>query len=486
MTITITRQNVCRFERLVSKLFSTGEIPSIVSCTNFGGQFRMTAIGKEKSLAMKIDGPNETASFDMDWSTMKEIATRKTGIVYFDADGRTVFWENNGIPQQKPVTVTGNGGNSLPMIPAKVESISPGILDAIALGTRCVDPDNTRYALGNICLRGGTNQVLSTDGRQAFFQDGYPFPWSDDMLCPVSKIFASKELRESAESVRIGGDKEMLFFEVGNVSFWMKAIDGKFPQMNQFDKNIGHFSWLHIDPSEAAFVAGRLDHLPGKTDEQSPVYLELGNSVTVRGYNRAQRSAVEIKMSKSRAEGKAAKAAVNRQFLKNALELGMTRIGIDPDDTTPLVCYGAGTKFIIMPLEGDEPKSETVTTLQSDNPSAPPLVSPLISTPVKMEEEPPVEVAPKAVRGKQVNVPVPVQTGLEAGDNRSNSISRSEALARADQLFQTLKKATQEARELARQIRGTQKHERELVRREQEVDKKHQRLVEAATLLGKL
>lgn len=482
----ITRQNVCRFERLVSKLFPTNGIPQRIFIENTENGSRMIATGKEHSIVMTVPGSNENVSFAIHWQAVKEIMARKVGLVEFNVSNgsATVTWENNGIPQQKAIDVVDRDMNSLPALPTRLEEITPRILDAIVSGSRCVDPENTRYSLGSLCLRAQTSQVISTDGRQAFIQDGYVFPWEDDVLCPVSKIFASKELRESIRSVKIGTDKEYLVFEVDNVLFWLKTVDGKYPRLDQFHRNIGHFTWLNLDNAEAAFVAGRLDHLPGAKDNFSPVYLELDENIAVRGHDIVQETAVEIRMPKSRVEGKGTSASLNRKFLKNAIELGARRIGIDPDERSPLVCYGEQMMFVIMPLDGEEPKAKSVTMLQTDNT---PVVMPTVA-PKELEPliESPPETKPKASRTRPMDTQAIDNVPLESHGDRAKPGSRSEALAEAEELYGILKDAANRAKNLVRQIKGTRQHERELLRREQEIDKRHQRLMEAATLIGKV
>ena len=488
----ITRQNMCRFERLVSKLFAASDIPKKISIENAGNVCRMIAAGKTNAIMMTVSGSADPVSVDMPWSTVKEIVTRKVGLVEFNVskNSATVSWENNGIPQQKPVDFPDDEPDSFPALPSRMGTIAPELLDAIVAGSRCVDPDNTKYSLGSVCLRSKTSQVLSTDGRQAFIQDGYAFPWEGDVLCPVSKIFASKELRESSQSVKIGADKDWLAFEVDNVVFWMKPIDGKYPTLDQFHRNIGHFTWLRLDPTEAAFVAGRLSDLPGAGDRESPIYLELGDNIAVRGHDVGQGNAVEIRMPKSRVEGKRCKVPMNRKFLKNAIDFGSTSIGIDPDDRAPLICTGDGTMFIIMPLEGDEPKAGSVTTLQTDRKAVTPVAMPTFEP---EEDEAPVEVKSKTSRAKRAKEETPVMQSQETVGDHSKSMSRLEAIAEAEQLHDILKDATGRARNLIRQLKGGRKHERDLLRREQELDKERQqldkgrqRLLEAATLIGKV
>lgn len=95
-----------------------------------------------------------------------------------------------------------------------------------------------------------------------------------------------------------------------------------------------------------------------KTDRESPIYVELKDRVAVRGHDQAQQTATELRLTRSRYDGKSLTMPMNRRFLKNALSFGINRIGFDPDERTPVVGYGNSKTFVVMPLEGDEPKVE--------------------------------------------------------------------------------------------------------------------------------
>ena len=99
------------------------------------------------------------------------------------------------------------------------------IFDALVDASKCVDSDNARYSLASICLRGGKSQIISTDGRQALIQDGFSFPFNDDVLCPMSRIFGSKELREIDDTVKIGVDGDFMYF---NSTFAKKLVFTKY------------------------------------------------------------------------------------------------------------------------------------------------------------------------------------------------------------------------------------------------------------------
>jgi len=150
-----------------------------------------------------------------------------------------------------------------------------------------------------------------------------------------------------------------VYFNVGNVNFWLQKVDGRFPSMGQFTKDIDGYTWLNIDSTDAIFVSERLNILPGKDKFNSPVYIGLNDGVVIRGHDTAIQSATEIRLVKSHYDGASVKMSLNRDYLKNALDFGINRIGFNPTDTTPLIGYGNNKLFVIMPLEGTEPEVDS-------------------------------------------------------------------------------------------------------------------------------
>ena len=286
---------------------------------------------------------------------------KKNHYVDLELKGKDVAlsWTENGIPRTKIVSSLGLTDKRLPSKPTKTASYSFQLFNAMVDAAKCAETENKRFALASICFRDANSQIISTDGRQAFIQEGFDFPFDNDVLCPVSKIFASKELREIGETVKVGAEGDYVYFNVGNVNFWLQKVDGRFPLMDQFTKDIDGYTWLNIDPTDATFVSERLNILPGKDKFNSPVYIGLNDGVAIRGHDAAVQSATEIRLVRSHYDGASVKMSLNRDYLKNALDFGINRIGFNPTDTTPLVGYGDNKLFVIMPLEGTEPEVDS-------------------------------------------------------------------------------------------------------------------------------
>ena len=400
MQTIINRFDFYRFERLVSKLVKPSELPATVSFVPSSDGLLFTAFCNGAVLTLNTPlADGDIAAFTMPWSAVKEFGTKKNHYVDLELKGKDVAlsWTENSIPRTKIVQLSAQADKRLPLKPDKTVAHSSRLFDAMVDATKCADNQRIRYALDTICFRGANNQIISTDGKQALVQDGFDFPFDNDVLCPVSKIFASKELSEIGETVKVGSEGDYVYFNVGNVNFWLQKVDGKFPLMDQFTKDIDGYTWLKVDPTDAIFVSERLDILPGKDKFNSPVYIGLNDGVAVRGHDTAMQTATELRLVKSGYDGASAKMSLNRNYLKNALDFGINRIGFNPTDTTPLIGYGDKKLFVIMPLEGTEPEVDSckLTVLLSNAKAS---VPSKIERPVKTAKPIPVTQACRSAR----------------------------------------------------------------------------------------
>ena len=77
-----------------------------------------------------------------------------------------------------------------PEEPSKLFSIESGILKALDDACQTASKDNVRFALQKLQLRGGTGDIVATDGHQLLVQGGFALPWRMDVLVPAVNVFA--------------------------------------------------------------------------------------------------------------------------------------------------------------------------------------------------------------------------------------------------------------------------------------------------------
>jgi hypothetical protein len=183
-------------------------------------------------------------------------------------------------------------------------------------------------------------------------QNNFSFPWDEVIICPVPKVFASKELRDLGTEPKIGHVTDYVYIESGPMKFWLQKIEGKFPNYKNIIPETETFSKLTIDPKDAKFVIDRIMNLPGVDDK--PIFFGVGSEgVYVRGYDELHSTATELRLGYSTSTGIDVKCSTNRLFLKEVLQFGCLDLLLKEDE--PMVGRRDGSTFVWMSLEGNEP-----------------------------------------------------------------------------------------------------------------------------------
>ena len=407
MKTTLNRGDIRRFARLAGKLVKQNELPEAAIFSPGEGGMTMTASGKDATLCMTVPGIEIPSAFSLPWPAVRELAAKKSGSVEIETTGKQVkaSWLVGERMQFMPCESKVPAKIPLLSMPENSVMHSMRLFDAIGEAGKFTGQHET-CGFNSIHLRGTKSQIASSDGRQIYCHDGFAFPWSTDVLCPNSRIFQSAEIRECGETVCVGAIDKQVYFQVGDVTFRLNQPEGTPLKLDRYLDHRDRPSWMHLDPRDAEFLLQQLDNLPGNTAKDRPVYVLLNGSVTIRGYDPTQKTATELRLSRSRHEGESIVIPMNREFLKNAVDLGVRCIGFGPenDDTAqegtaqkhtanadlPIGQTDSSVTYFWTTLTGDVPVCDegNLTILDSDTQSAP------------AESDTPSSVAPAATAPK--------------------------------------------------------------------------------------
>jgi hypothetical protein len=375
MALTIRQSDLYRFVRLVSKLTKPSEPPTVcfIPCNS---NVKFAAFCKDAILTMTVDATGFVEPFSLSWETVKTLSAKRNIDMSFtlqeDSVRVQIGEEQRWVPREKQVS-------TLPSNPSTMVTHSKQLLEAIQVASKCTDSNSMRFALGGVCLRGETSQILATTGTQLIVQEGFDFPWDTDVICPTAKIFACKELKEvDTNEVLVGYvDSGWVYFSIGEISLWLRAIEGKFPKVDTLLIPSENMEYLDIHSIDATFLLEKFETLPGKKENDSPIHLVLNDKVQIRAFDTSQKSGVTLELSHSTFTGESVNFAMNRQFLKNALQFGCLHIGIDPTDKAPALCTGEDKTFVFMSLDRKEPEIDSARmstiTSQAQSDVAPPV-----------------------------------------------------------------------------------------------------------------
>jgi len=304
---------------------------------------------------------------------------KKDDPVELEASGEhqvTARWQDRNGPQLISYdALTPVGTDKFPSRPTDLAANPPRLLQAMADASEIADPDNTRYALGNLQLSGSRGEIAATDGCQLLVQTGFAFPWPGDLLVKRAKFLASPELSD-IEPVAVGKSVNHAVIGVGPWTFYLRvSTEGRFPKVAQSipDPNAAK-SRCGLSADDTRFLAETLPKLPCDDENSLRVTLDLNGRVAVRAKPADQSTPTEVVLTNSHCTGDAVRISMNRKYLARAMRLGLGEICLYGNETA-LLGRDMDRQFVWMPLSKDSAIRPKKDALRIESPKGEPAVS---------------------------------------------------------------------------------------------------------------
>ena len=270
-------------------------------------------------------------------------------------------WADAGIPQSLQFPAT--DAVEMPPIPDNLITIDPLFLSAMAEAVATTDQESTRFALNCIRLRGSDGQIAATDSAQALIQTGFSFPWDDEILITGSGAFASNDFA-AADELQIGRSADWVTFQANSRTLHLRIEkERRFPNIDlQIPTNGSAVTTLSLSEDDIGFLLTSTKRLPGASEPNSPVTVDLNGVVAIRAAAEDQSSPTELVLSNSRRVGDELRFNTDRKFLTRAAELGFRDILLRSNEA-PAYCQDDRRTYIWALLdEGGILKSNGNTT----------------------------------------------------------------------------------------------------------------------------
>jgi hypothetical protein len=279
-------------------------------------------------------------------------------------------WTEKGIDQFRDYEVGSLGGKSGLQTPAEFTEAgdASSCLRLLTDAAACASGDRGRYALDCIALRGKSGDVVGTNGRHLLRAGGFRFPWDDVVLVPACRVFSSKEFA-GAEGFLVGRTADHVVFTIGPWTLWL-AIEkeGRFPDVDAVLRDGARAdSSFELSPNDAKFLADSLPLLPGAADQYRPVHVRLDGDVRVQGRAADGDQATELILAGSRATGAPTCFQTDREFLLQALRMGLRSFKAWKNNT-PIVAAQGDRTYAWQPLSR-EPLSPHGNVVQIQSPT---------------------------------------------------------------------------------------------------------------------
>ena len=280
---------------------------------------------QQEGIAVAYQSKNQhgTDQFVLPAQALTDLEGKGRELVALEAKGNSkveVRWQDAGVPR----VVEYEAGNSIPefpQAPARFTHQDVGLLKAFDDAMKSAAQDVVRFALNKIQIRGSSGTISATDGHQLLWQNGFQFPFTDDVLIPRTNVFGCKDLDGE---VGIAKTKTHFCVQVGPWTiFLLIDHEGRFPRVETIiPSNTANATHLHVTPENAAFLTKALPRLPGNDD--SAVTLDLNGEVIIRARAEGQDRSTEVVLSGATVTGPSVRYAINREHLSHALDLGFT------------------------------------------------------------------------------------------------------------------------------------------------------------------
>jgi hypothetical protein len=260
-----------------------------------------------------------------------------------------VTWQDRGIPQSVRYD-SDRIRHAFPELPATFTAAEAVFWQALKDAAGYTDELPSRYALNNVHLRGEGGLVTATDGRQLFQHGGFSFPWTGDVMIPRLGVLGCAELK-LCSPIEIGKTAKSLALRLGNWTL-LVTIDavGRYPKIEEIlTQAESGGTVLQLSAADAAFLGDALPRLPTSELGDWGVTLDLNRETCLRARGAEDSPTTEIVLSGATFTGEPLRVETNRQYLLNALTLGMREIRLSTPEAA-LVAFDDRRKYLWMPL----------------------------------------------------------------------------------------------------------------------------------------
>ncbi len=397
------------------------------------------------AVRFSLPGPGEPGAIAFRASVLAELEGRTTAAIIFKqvATGQGVArWEHSGVPREQALdTVNPDSLPPLPELPREFVPMPDGFLQALGEAALTTAKVAVRYALQQVQLSGKDGAIVATDGKQLLIQTGFPFPWRDTVLVPRLRLDGLPGVRIDAP-VTLGRSATHVVLQFADWTFFLRTDDkARYPQVAEvLPRQSASTARWHLAAEDIGRLAEILPNLPGHDVDETPVTVDLGEVVTVRGRGTSSGPAVEATMANSTTTGTPLRFAADRHYLLRALQLGFTELAVARPNA-PVVCRDATRTYGWMVLD----KSAVVLP----DPKMIRLHVPESSIPEPVEVNLPEQESPES---RSIVMPSPSNNGHSSEDRSPVSTDRTggieELLSEAESLRQSLSEAATRAARL--------------------------------------
>ncbi len=303
------------------------------------------------AVSYHLPGPQPTARFVLAFADLAELEGSREHPVTLTPNSEIVEanWTDAGVPQHRSFTAIDCSELQNPPVPERMAVLGDDAFPELAHVSRSCGEGQVKYALDCLQLRGQTGEAVGSDGLNLLITSGFPFPWTENLLIPRSKLFSSPELT-GAGPVRAGCTDQHVVIQTGRwtLCFTIEK-ELRYPTFEQVIPDMSQaLTRVTFAADDQKFLEQTISRLPHDNEEHLPVTLHCNGHVAIRGRG-ADGPVTELVLSQSTVHGQEILINMNREYLRRAARLGLRDLGLWKD-STPVLCADARHRFVWQPL----------------------------------------------------------------------------------------------------------------------------------------
>ena len=368
ITITrlLARQVRAVFSRCLS-FSSRGPFPPVMFRAD-GDGLTIRTTSHDAAIAFHQPGDVSEERFAVPFNVLKQCEGGKADDVTLERiDQRVaVQWNDGGIPQVVQVEAESTE-EDFPAVPSEMAANDARLVAALRDAAATTNNIATRYALSCLQLQGEQGMIAATDGHQLLIQDGFDFPWDDDVLIPARRVFASREL-PMGQPVEVGKSDDWVCVRIGPWTLHFKIErEARFPHVEDHVPDADSaVTTLQLSDADALFLTKSVKRLPCGDDCNLPVTVDLNGEIAIRAQGDEQSSPTELILTNSSRSGEVIQFNTNREFLARAMQLGFRDVRFTGPEA-PAFCHDQNRQYLwaLLGKDGAIQSHERATRIES-------------------------------------------------------------------------------------------------------------------------
>jgi len=229
--------------------------------------------------------------------------------------------------------------------------------------------DSSRFVIQGAYLdveQPNCHTIVSTNGRALFAANSFSFDLKKSVNIARHKFLAWPGFLEGESQMAVQRVKDNAGWVQLNTGRWtcvIKQIDGQFPKWRQVVPQDTD-TWTRVQLSEAALaqMLNLSSKLPGDDTQDRVLRLNVNQELRLEGANKDDKEYTSVVIADVKITGKPVLAALNREYLQNALRCGLSEIRIHTE-LEPLVFCHQGKRMVIMPVRLTGPVTTKTPTV---------------------------------------------------------------------------------------------------------------------------